>query len=161
MWQAGSFAQNPNHRIQRVGDTDDKCVRAVFLDTFADRFHDGRVDAKEIVTAHARLAGDASCYDDNIGTLEGGVSVGALDGAIKTFNRRRFRQVQRLALRNAFNNVEKNDISQFFKSCEMCKCSTNIAGADEGDLVACHVPVPLLNFCLCMSICDQLCRSAI
>jgi len=71
--QAGKFAQRPDHRVERVGDADDKALRRMLADAFAHRFHHLEVDAEEIVAAHARLARDARRDDAHVRTLDIGV----------------------------------------------------------------------------------------
>ena len=112
VWKAGKFAQGPYHRVERVGDADDKCVWRVGCDAFTDRLHHLQVDAKQIVAAHARLARDASGDDDDVSACDIGIIIGARDCGVEAFNRTALRQIQRLALRNAFNNVEKDDVAK-------------------------------------------------
>ena len=113
MWQARKFAQCPNHRIERVGDADDKCAGRVGSDTFADGLHDFQIDAQKIITAHAWFACDACCHDDNVSASNIGVIVAAFQIDVKAFDGGALRKVERLALRHAFNNVKQDDIAQF------------------------------------------------
>ncbi len=137
--QAGEFLQRPHHRVERVGDADDKALRRVFLDAGADLLHHLEVDAQQVVAAHARLARHAGGDDANIRALDAGIVVDALIAGIEPFHRRGFGDVQTLALRQALGDVEHHHVAQFLQADQMCECAADHAGADEGDLFACHV----------------------
>src|SRR5208337_1749307 len=64
------FLQRPNHRIERIGDADDKGARRIVFDAGADRFHDLEVDAEQIVAAHPGLARYSGRDDDNVGASD-------------------------------------------------------------------------------------------
>ena len=76
--EPGELLQRPDHRVERIGDTDHECVRAVGLQALADRFHDLQVDAEQIIAAHAGLAGNTRCHDADICILDVGIIVRAL-----------------------------------------------------------------------------------
>ena len=138
MRQAGEFAQRPDHRIQWIGDADDERVRRIGLDAFADGLHNLQIDAEQIVAAHPRLAGDTCRDDDDIGAGDIGVIIGALEGDIETFDRAALRQIERLALRHAFDNIEQHDITQSLGGGEMRQRATDVASADQRNFVASH-----------------------
>ena len=46
--------------------------------------------------------------------------------------------VERLALRDAFDDVEQDDIAEFLEADEMGERAADLAGADERNLVARH-----------------------
>ena len=46
-----------------------------------------------------------------------------------------------LALRNAFGDVEHDDVAEFLQADQMGERAADHAGTDEGDLVACHVRI--------------------
>ena len=48
------------------------------------------------------------------------------------------RDVERLALRNAFGDVEHHDIAELLQADEMSQRAADLTGADEGDLVTRH-----------------------
>ena len=137
--QAGEFAQRPDHRVERVGDADDEGVGGIGLDALADRLHHLEVDAEQVVAAHARLAGDAGGDDDHVGAGDVGIVVGAGDLGVEAFDRAALRQVERLALGNALDDVEQDDVAQFLLRGEMGERAADIAGADQRDLLASHV----------------------
>ena len=43
------------------------------------------------------------------------------------------------ALRNAFGDVEHHDVAEFLQADQVGERAADHAGADEGDLAACHV----------------------
>ncbi len=136
--KAGELLQRPDHGVQRVGDADDESFRSIFLDARANLFHHLEVDAQKVVAAHARLARHACGHDDNVCAFDCCVVVGAGIFRIKTVNRRRFGNIQSLTLRGAFRNVEKDDVAEFLQTSQMGERAADHAGADEGNLVACH-----------------------
>jgi hypothetical protein len=53
--------------------------------------------------------------------------------------------VQPLALRYAFGDIEENDVAEILEADEMGERAADHAGPDEGNLVACHVRIFSLN----------------
>ena len=112
--QAGKFAQSPDHRVERVGDANDECVRRIGRDAFANGLHHLQIDAEQIVAAHAGLARHASGDDDDVCACDIGIIVAAGDCRVKAFNRCALRQVERFALRHAFDDVEQHNVAKAF-----------------------------------------------
>ena len=139
--QARELLQSPNHRVERVGDADYKCVRCVSFDAFANRFHNFEVDAQQVVTGHARLAGNTSSYDYNVCASDVSVVVRAFESAVKAFRRAGFSDVEGFALRGAFCDVEENNITEFLDRCEVGEGATDLASADKGNLGSSHFSV--------------------
>ena len=106
--QAGEFAQGPDHRVERVGDADHKGVGRVFLDAFADGFHDLEVDAQQVVAAHPRFARHTGGDDADVGPGDIGIGLGALERGVEAFGGAGFRDVEGFALGHAFGNVEQH-----------------------------------------------------
>ncbi len=136
--QTRSALQNANHHIERVGDADHKGVRAIFLDAFADRFHNAGVNADKVVATHARLARNTRRDDYDISTLDSGVGIRALYGSVEPFNRRALRNIQRLALRNTIDDVEQSDVAKILQPRKQCKRTTDISRADKRNFITCH-----------------------
>ena len=84
-----------------------KAFGRVFLDAGADLLHHLEVDAEQIVAAHARLARHARGDDADRGALDRLVGVGAGEMGIEAVDRRGFREIERLALRDALSDVEQ------------------------------------------------------
>src|SRR5690606_22768038 len=139
--QAGELLQRPDHSVERIGDADDEGVRRVLLDAGADLLHDLEVDAEKVVAAHARLAGHAGGDDANISAFNGRVVVGADEVCVKAINRGGLGDVEALALRGAFGNVEQNNVAEFLEADHMGEGAADHARADEGNFVASHVVV--------------------
>ena len=144
--QAGEFLQRPHHGVERVGDADDEGFRRVFLEPGADLFHDLEVDAEQIVAAHAGLARHAGGDDADIGALDAGIVVDAGQPGVETVDRRRLRDIEPLALRNALGNIEQHHVAEVLEADQVGERAADHAGADEGYLVACHVRM----FSLCL-----------
>ena len=144
--QAGEFLQRPDHGVERVGDADDEGLRRIFPDAGADLLHDLEVDAEQIVAAHAGLARHAGGDDADIGALDAGIVVDAGIARIETLDRRGLGDVEPLALRNAFGDVEHDDVAEFLEADQVGERAADHAGPDEGYLVACHVRI----FSLCL-----------
>ena len=103
--------QRPNHGVERVGDADHESVGRVFLDAGANLLHDLQIDFEKIVAAHAGLARYAGGDDDDVGALDVGVIVHALECRVEAIDRRGLRDVERLALRQALHDVEQHHIA--------------------------------------------------
>ena len=116
-----------------------KALGAVLLDRRADLADDLGVDPDQIVAAHAGLARDAGGDDDDIGALDRGIVVGSGDAGVVALDRRALDNVERLALRHAVDDVEQHDIAQFLEPGQQSERAADLAGADQRDLLACHV----------------------
>src|SRR5207248_2814309 len=86
----------------------------------------------------AGLARDACSHNHHIGALDFGVAVRPPELSVKSFDRPRLRDIERLSLRQAFNNVEHDDIAEFFQPDEMSQSAADLAGANQRDFVAGH-----------------------
>ena len=115
----------------------------MLLDVFGDGFDDAGVDRQQIVAAHARFAGNACGDDHHIRAFEVGIIIGAFEGRIDLFDGAGLRDIERLALGQAFGDVEQNDIPEFFQCGEVGERPADHPGADEGDfLTVCHAVSP-------------------
>jgi hypothetical protein len=141
------FAQRPDHRVERVGDADDEGVRRMGLDPFAHGLHDLEVDADEVVAAHARLAGDAGGDDADVRARDVGVGIRAGERRVEPFGGSGFGDVERLALRRAFGDVEEDDVAELLECREVGERSADLSRADEGDFRSGHVRTPVRWFC--------------
>ncbi|CAO3352082.1 hypothetical protein [Azospirillum melinis] len=133
---------SPHHHVERVGDDDDEGVRGVLADGLADGLADAAVDADQVVAAHARLARDAGGDDHDVGTLDDRVVVAAGQAGVEALDRGGFGEIQRLAGRHAFGDVEQDDVAQFLLSGEQSQRAANLAGTDERNLLASHGAFP-------------------
>ena len=143
--QAAGLLQRPHHGVERIGDADHERVGRVFLDAGADLIHDLEVDAEQIVAAHAGLARHAGGDDADVGALDRLVGVGAGELGVEALDRRRLGEVERLALRDAFGDVEQHDVAELFQADEMSERAADLAGADQRNLVTRHVGKVLMQ----------------
>ncbi len=65
---------------------------------------------QQIIAAHAGLARKTGCDDDDIGVGGGPVIIGSGDVHVVAFHGTGFEQIKCFALRNAFHDVDQNDI---------------------------------------------------
>ena len=103
-----------------------------------DRADDARVLGQQVVAAHARLAGQAGGDHDDVGAGRVGVVVGARDGAVVPDDRRRLREVERLALGQPLDDVDQDDVGQAGLGDALGGGRADVAGADDGDLGTGH-----------------------
>src|SRR3546814_1665807 len=87
---------------------------------------------------HARRARDAGGDDDDVGARDVLVIVRAGDLRVEARDRPDLRQVERLALRHAFDHVEQHDVAEFLLRGEQSQRSADIPGADQRDLLTSH-----------------------
>ena len=139
--QARILLQRPDHCIQRVGDADDEGVRRVLPDAFADRLHHFQVDAQQIVAAHPRLARHACGDDADIGAAQKGIVVGAGHLGVEPGRGAGLRDIQRLALRCPFGDVEKHDVAEFLDRGKMRERAADLSCADQCNLGSGHCSV--------------------
>ena len=143
--QAAGLLQRPHHGVERIGDADDEGVGRVFLDAGADLLHHLEVDAEEIVAAHAGLARHAGGDDADLGAVDRLVGIGAGQLGVEAVDRRGLREVERLALRNAFRDVEHHDVAKLLETDEMGERAADLAGADQCNLGTRHVKENLVS----------------
>ncbi len=111
--KTGGLLQRPHHRVERIGDADDEGVGRMRLDAGADRVHHLQVDAEQVVAAHAGLARHAGGDDDHVGAGDVGVGTRPRQLRVEALDRPGFGEVERLALRNAVDDVEQHDVAEF------------------------------------------------
>jgi hypothetical protein len=107
-----------------------------------------QVDADQIVAAHAGFARHAGGDDHHIRALDVGIAVGALVLRVEAVDRRGFGDIEALALRNALGDIEQDDVAQFLHAREMGERAADLAGANEGDLLAGHEQPRMCVECL-------------
>src|SRR6202035_3417967 len=90
-------------------------LRAVLFYRRADRLNDAGIDSDQIVAAHSRLARNAGGDDDDIGARDIGIVIGAVDDRVISFDRRPLDDVEGLALRHDFDDIDKKDIREPFE----------------------------------------------
>ena len=126
------------HGIERVGDHDQDRVRREAHGLLHHRPHDPRVLRQEIVPTHARLPRQPRGHDNDIGAGRIGVIVRAEDPCIVADHRRRLGEIQALARRQPFDDVDQHEVGQARLGDALGGRCAHVPGADHGDLVACH-----------------------
>ena len=136
--EAAGLERHVAHRVERIGDDDDDRVRASARRLLDDRADDARVLGQQVVAAHARLAGEAGGDDDDVRAGRVGVVVRAGDLHVVAHDRRRLGQVERLALRQALDDVDQHDVRKACLRHSLGDGRADVAGADDGYLGTCH-----------------------
>ena len=126
------------HRVERVGHDDQDGVGRDCAGLADDRSDDARVLGQQVVTAHTRLTGQAGGHDDDVGAGRVGIVVGTRDRPVMAQDRRRFRQVKRLALWQTLDDVDQDDVRQASLGDALGSGRADVAGADDGDLGTGH-----------------------
>ena len=84
------------------------------------------------------LAGEAGRHDDDVGARGVRVVVGADDPGVVADDRRRLGEVEALALRQPLDDVDEDDVREAGLGDPLGGGGADVAGADDGDLVASH-----------------------
>ncbi len=102
--------------------------------------HDLVVGVEQVVAAHAGLARNSRGDHNDVGVRGVGVIIGADDVAVALLNRHCLQQVECLALRNAFHDVDENDIGQFLRGDPMGRGCPHISSSNNRYFLAHFVP---------------------
>ena len=97
-----------------------------------------RLMLEQIVAAHAGLARHAGGDDADIGALDRFIAIGAEKLGVEAVDRRGLRDIERFALRDAFGDVEHDDVAEFLEADEMRERAADQAGADQRNFVTRH-----------------------
>ncbi len=126
------------HRIERIRYDDQDRIRRVPCGLFHDRTNDPRVLRLEIVAAHPGLPREPGGDHHDVRSGRVGVVVGSDDTRVVADDRRRLGQVETLALRQTFDDIDEDDIGQASLGDALGGGCADVAGADHRDLVAGH-----------------------
>ena len=99
-------------------------------------FDDLGVDAYQVVAAHARLARDARGDDDDVRASGLVVAIRADGVGLIADDRASLVEVERLALRQAFDDVDEHDVGVISFGQSLCSGSANMAGANDRNFLA-------------------------
>ena len=143
--EAGGLQRHVAHGVERVGDDDQDRIRRVLHGLLDDRPDDPRVLGQQVVAAHPRLAGETRGDHDDVGARGLGVIVRAGDPGVVPDDRRRLGEVEALALRQPLHDVDQHDVRQAGLGDALGGRGADVAGADDGDLVAGHAGTELLS----------------
>jgi hypothetical protein len=105
------------------------------------RDHPG-ILGQQIVARHAGGAREPRGHDHHIRPGDRRVVGGADHVAVEPVDGAGLHDVERLARRHPGEHVEHHDVAEFLEADQMGERPADVAGADEGDLVACHEVLP-------------------
>ena len=142
-WKARRCQGNVAHRVEGVGDDDQDRIRGLGGSLLNHRPNDPGVLGQEVVAAHPGLAGKARGHDDDVRTGRVGIVVGPDDPRIVADDRGGLGQVEGLALGQAFDDIDQDDVGQTGLSDSLRGRGADVAGSDDGHLMAAH-PLVLL-----------------
>ena len=118
------------HGVEGIGDDDDDAVWGVLGNLLGGRLDYFEIRHQQIVTAHARLAGEPGGDDRDVGIRGGLVLVRAGNADIVALDGTGLEQIKPLALRNTLHNVHEDDIGEFLVG--------NAHGAIGADITGTH-----------------------
>src|SRR6185312_1897579 len=125
--EAAHFVSRLGHRVERIRDDDQNAIRGM-LNNFADYiFHDFVVRVQQVIAAHTGLARNSGGDNDDVGVGGVGVIVGAEDVGIALLDRHGLEQVEGFALRHAFNDVDEDDVGEFFGGDPVGGCRADVS----------------------------------
>ena len=108
------------------------------LDAVSDLGDHARVLADQIVARHAWRAREAGGDYDHVRALDRLVVGAAGHQRVEPVDRAGLHDVKRLAGGDAAEHVEHHDVAEFLQADQVCQGAADIAGTDEGDLIAGH-----------------------
>ena len=136
--EARGLQRHVAHRVERVGDDDQDRIGRVRRRLLDDGPDDPGVLGQQVVAAHARLAREPGGDDDDVGAGGVGVVVRAGDPGVVADDRGGLGEVEALALRQALDDVDEDDVGEAGLGDALRGRRADVAGADDGDLVAGH-----------------------
>jgi hypothetical protein len=104
----------------------------------ADCLHHLQIDAEQVVSAHAGLSRHPRGDDDDVGAGDGRVVARADELGVEALDRPRFGEIERLALRNAVDDIEEHDVAQLLQGGQVSQGAADLAGPDQSNFLARH-----------------------
>ena len=126
------------HRVERVRDDDDDRLRGDCRRLLDHGSDDAGILGQEVVAAHAGLAGQAGGHHDHVGAGRVRIVVRAEHSGVMGDDRRGLGEVETLALGKTFDDIDEHDVGQAGLGDALGGGRADVAGADDGDLVAGH-----------------------
>ena len=124
------------HGVERVGDDDEDASRATAATTFCTT---SDMILKLVCSRSSRLMPGLRGMPAVMTTMSelarGRVVVGAGDVHVALLDGHGFEQVERLALRHAFDDVDQHDVGQFLGRDPVCGSGAHVAGAYDADFL--------------------------
>ena len=134
--EAGDVLRDMAHRVERVRDDDQDRVGALRDDLLGDVLDDLLVRRDEIVAAHARRARQARGDHDDLGAGGRAVVVRAGHARLVAEHRAHLVDVERLSLRQAFLDVDEDDVGVVALRENLRARRADVPGSDDGDFPA-------------------------
>ena len=100
------------HGIQGIRDHDQEAIGGILHHLLDGASYDFGVGFQQVVAAHPGLAREAGRHHHEVGVSGVFIIVGAADFEVVAFDRPRLQQVQALALRNAFQDVNQHHVGE-------------------------------------------------
>ena len=130
------------HGVEGVGNGHEDGVGRVRHDLVDDAGDDLHVGEEQVVAGHARLAGDAGSDDDHVRACGLLVGVGPYNRGVAAGDGARFEDVERLALREAIDDVHEDDIGVTLVEDSLGGSRSDVPCPDYRYLAACHSITP-------------------
>ena len=131
--QAGDPVGHLAHRVERVRDHHQDRVRRVLEGVLGAVLDDLVVRVEQVVAAHPGLARDAGGDHHDVGAGGVLVVVRADHAGIGALDRRRLHDVEALALRHAFDDVDEHDVGQLAIRKALREGGSDVSSADDRD----------------------------
>ena len=112
--EAAKLVSRLSHSIERVRNNNQYAVRRVLHHLPNHIFHDVVISVEQVVAAHTGLTRNSGGDYDDVGIGGIRVIVGAENVGIALLDRHGFKQIKALALRHALDDINEDDISEFF-----------------------------------------------
>ena len=144
--ETGHALELRDHRVERIGHRDHERARRVFLDRAANVGHHLGVNLEQVVAAHPGFARRSRRDDATIGAFDLLDVGGAGDVDVDAEHRRRLEHVQRLALRQSFDNVVEHDVAESAQEAQMGARRADITRPDERNFLPSHALLLVLLF---------------
>jgi hypothetical protein len=124
------------HGVEGIADDDEDGLRGRRRRLPDHPAHDTGVGHHQVVARHPGLAGDPARDHHDVAARSLLVAVGAGDLAVVPDHGARFEDVQRLALGQALDDVDQDDVGVVTLGETLGQGGADVARADDGDLVA-------------------------
>src|SRR4030081_1623725 len=92
-----------------------------------------------MMSRHVRAGVVRRGYDADIGAVDRVVGIGAGKMSIEAVDRRGLHEIERLALRNSFGDIEQHHVTELFEANEMGERAADLAGTDQSNLGTRHM----------------------
>ena len=132
LWEAADLEGALDHGVERVGDDKQDAVWGQSGCFGDDGGHDSHVREQQIVPAHPRAPGDAGGDDDDVGTGCLLVAVCPDHRGVGTQDGAGLQHVERLALREALDDVYQNHVGGAAVVDALCGGGADVASSDHG-----------------------------